>query len=146
MKSAAQTMNEIQTTTKLLAITAVIFVTATLISLPYQNQVANAAPATKKYQVYVTLTNVPANAEDLQMNVTISQGFGSVVPPQKTTVTSPSEGENFVGKFIFNVPTGSNANSVRVCSNTDDFSVSSCELYPLSKGGGTIRVDYPYPT
>jgi hypothetical protein len=56
------------TATKLLAITAVIFVTATLISLPYQNQVANAAPSSKKYQVYVTLTNVPANAEDLQMN------------------------------------------------------------------------------
>jgi hypothetical protein len=77
--------------------------------------------------------------------MTISQGFSSVVPPQKTAVTSPSEGEDFVGKFIFNVPSGSNADSVRVCSNTADFSLSSCELYPLSKGG-TIRVDYKYPT
>ena len=94
----------------------------------------------------MTLTNVPANAEDLIVNVTISQGFSSVVPPQITTVNSPSEGEDFVGKFIFNVPSGSNADSVRVCGNTDDFSASSCERYPLSKGGGTIRVDYPYPS
>jgi hypothetical protein len=51
-------MNEVQTTKKLLAITVVILVAATLISLPYQNQVANAAPPGKKYQVYITLTDV----------------------------------------------------------------------------------------
>ncbi len=138
-------MNEI-TTTKVLVIIAVIFVTAALVTLPYQNQVADAAPPAKRYQVYVTLTDVPTNAEDLIVNVTISRGFGSVVQPQITTVTSPSEGDD-VGKFVFRVPSGSNEDSVRVCGNTDDFSVSSCELYPLpSQGGGPIRVDYSYPT
>ena len=58
-------MNERATnnTTKLLAIIAVFFLAAALITIPYQNQVANAAPG-KKYQVYVTLTGVPANADD----------------------------------------------------------------------------------
>ena len=48
---------------------AVIFVAA-LVTLPYQNQLANAAPTTKKYQIYVKLTGVPTNADNLVMNAT----------------------------------------------------------------------------
>lgn len=44
-------MNEQQTTKKLLAIMAVIFVSAVLVTLPYQNQVANAAPSIKRIEV-----------------------------------------------------------------------------------------------
>jgi len=137
-------MNEIKTT-KLLAVIAVIFVSAALVTLPYQSQVANAAP-TKKYQVYVTLTGVPANAEDLILNVTIMRlpFFVSVSETQIKTVSSPSEGETV--KFVLTVPAGSNENNVLVCGNTSDLRLSSCEVEPLpSKGGGPIRVDYTYP-
>jgi hypothetical protein len=137
-------MNEIKTT-KLLAITAVIFVSAALIALPYQSQVANAAPA-KKYQVYVTLTGVPANAEDLIMNVSMfkSPSF-TIGEKQIKTVSSPSEGQ--VVNFVLKVPARGNEDSVLVCGNTSDLSLSSCEVEPLpSKGGGPIRVDYSYPT
>ena len=107
-------MNEVRTTKKLLAIMAVTFVTAALVSLPYQTQVANAAPG-KKYQVYVTLSGVPANAEDLEMNVTIIRlpFFVSVSETQIKTVSSPSEGETV--KFVLTVPAGSNENNVFVC-------------------------------
>ncbi len=139
-------MNEVQTTKKLLAITALIFVAAALISLPYQNQVANAAPPSKKYQVYVTLTDVPANAEDLEVNATIIRMpfFVIVSNFPVETVTNPSNGDTV--KFVLTVPAGSNETDVLVCGNTFDFSVSNCIVYPLpSKGGGPIRLEFPYP-
>ena len=68
-------MNEVQTTTKLLAIMAVIFVVLALVSFPYQNQVANWAAAGKKHQVYVTLVSVPANAGNLLVNATLNRAF-----------------------------------------------------------------------
>lgn len=124
---------------------AVTFVTAALVSLPYQTQVANAAPG-KKYQVYVTLTGVPANAEDLEMNVTIIRlpFFVSVSETQIKTVSSPSEGETV--KFVLTVPAGSNENNVFVCGTRVPSGINDCEVEPLpSKGGGPIRVDYTYP-
>jgi hypothetical protein len=138
-------MNEVPTT-KLLAIIAVIFVTAALVTLPYQNQVANAAPSSKKYQVYVTLTGVPANAEDLEVNATIIRMpfFVIVSNFPVETVTSPTNGDTV--KFVLTVPAGSNENNVLVCGNTFDLSLSTCEVEPLpTKGGGPIRVDYTYP-
>jgi hypothetical protein len=138
-------MNEIRTTKKLLAITALIVVAATLISLPYQSQVANAAPPAKKYQVYVTLTDVPANADDLIVNATmlISGNCCAGNFPEQT-VSSPTNGDTV--KFVLTLPAGSNEVSVLVCGNTSDFSVSNCEVYPLpSKGGGPIRLEFPYP-
>jgi hypothetical protein len=136
-------MNEV-TTTKLLATIAVIFVTAALVTLPYQNQVANAAPATKKYQFFVTLTDVPANAEDLTMNVTVTQGFVPIAWQIKT-VSSPSEGE--VVKFVVKVPSGSNEDSFFVCGMQVNSHINSCEHHalPSTGGGGPIRVDYTYP-
>ena len=139
-------MKELTTTTKLLAILAVTFVTAALVTLPYQNQVANAAPSSKKYQVYVTLTGVPANAEDLEVNATIIRMpfFVQVSETQIKTVTSPTNGDTV--KFVLTVPAGSNENNVLVCGNTFDLSLSTCEVEPLpTKGGGPIRVDYTYP-
>lgn len=128
-------MNEVQTTKKLLAITALIFVAATLISLPYQNQVANAAP-TKRYQIIVTLTNVPPNTGDLIMNVSIRGPSNAFFDFE--TVSSPSSGD--VVKFVIRVPAESNENSVRVCSNTADFTLSWCDSPPLSNG--PIRVNH----
>lgn len=107
-----------------------------------------AAAPQKRYQVWVTLTDVPAGAEDLVMNVTIiRQPFFSIVSNIVIeTVTSPSEGE--LVKFSnLRVPAASNENAVLVCGNTIDLTVSDCEDYPLpSKGGGPIRVDFPYPS
>ena len=139
-------MNEIKTT-KLLAVIAVIFVTAALVTLPYQSQVANAAAPAKKYQVYVTLTGVPANAEDLEMNVTIMRlpFFVAVSETQIKTVSSPSEGETV--KFVLTVPSGSNENNVFVCGTRVPSGINDCEVEPLpSKGGGPIRVEYTYPS
>lgn len=139
-------MNEVPTT-KLLAVIAVIFVTAALISLPYQNQVANAQP-TKRYQFIVTLTNVPSNAEDLIMNVTVIRMpfFVAVSDTQIKTVSSPSEDERI--RFAVRVPSGSDENAFLVCGNTEDLTLSSCDLHslPSERGGGPIRVDYSYPT
>jgi len=134
-------MNEIKTT-KLLAIIAVIFVTAALVTLPYQSQVANAAPM-KKYQVYVTLTGVPANADNLLMNATLNRAFALT---QETTVTSPSEGD--VVKFVVTVPSGRNIVDLVVCrAQQGSPELSDCNLYSLpSKGGGPIRVNFAYPT
>jgi len=134
-------MNEIKTT-KLLAIIAVIFVTAALVTLPYQSQVANAAPM-KKYQVYVTLTGVPANADNLVMNATLNRAFALT---QETTVSSPSEGD--VVKFVFTVPSGTNIVDLVVCgAQQGSPELSDCNLYSLpSKGGGPIRVNFAYPT
>ncbi|HEU4444253.1 MAG TPA: hypothetical protein VFR94_06250 [Nitrososphaeraceae archaeon] len=141
----SETMKE--ATNKILAIIAVIFVTAALISLPYQNQAANAAPPSKKYQVYVTLTHVPANAEDLEVNATIIRMpfFVIVSNFPVETVTSPSNGDRV--KFVLTVPAGSSETDVLVCGNTFDLSLSTCEVYPLpSKGGGPIRLEFPYPS
>jgi hypothetical protein len=134
-------MNEIKTT-KLLAISAAIFVTAALVTLPYQSQVANAAPM-KKYQVYVTLTGVPANADNLVMNATLNRAFALT---QETTVSSPSEGD--VVKFVFTVPSGTNIVDLVVCgAQQGSPELSDCNLYSLSsKGGGPIRVNFAYPT
>src|ERR671922_1296678 len=140
-------MNEV-TTTKLLAIIAVIFVTAALVTLPYQNQVANAAP-TKTYQIYVTLIGVPANAEDLIMNATIIRGpFIAVSETQIKTVSSPSEGETI--RFAFKVPSGSNEDSVFICGTRATSGINDCDRVPLppgGKGGSPIRVEvnFTYP-
>jgi hypothetical protein len=138
-------MNEV-TTTKLLATIAVIFVTAALVTLPYQNQVANAAP-TNKYQIYVTLIGVPANAEDLIMNASIIRGqFILVSETQIKTVSSPSEGETI--RFVFKVPSGSNEDSVFICGTRATSGINDCERYSLpSQGSGLIkiRVDFTYP-
>jgi hypothetical protein len=138
-------MNKVITPTKLLAISAVIFVTAALVSLPYQNQVANAAPA-KRYQIIVTLTDVPAGAEDLEVNATI---FGpGYIAAQEKIVSSPSEGD--VVSFVFRVPSVNTVDRVSVCGNShpEDFTLSSCEpsLSLPNQGSKPIRVDYSYPT
>ena len=141
-------MNEV-TTTKLLATIAVIFVTAALVTLPYQNQVANAAPPTNKYQIYVTLIGVPANAEDLIMNATIIRGqFIAVSETQIKTVSSPSEGETI--RFAFKVPSGSNEDSVFICGTRATSGINDCDRVPLppgGKGGSPIRVEvnFTYP-
>jgi hypothetical protein len=131
------------TTTKLLTIIAVIFVTAALVTLPYQNQVANAAPM-KKYQFFVTLTDVPANAEDLIMNATVTQGFAPI-NWQIKTVSSPSDLE--VVKFVVKVPSGGNEDSFFICGKRVDSGINRCDHHLLSStgGGGPIRVDYTYP-
>jgi hypothetical protein len=136
-------MNTVITPTKLLAISAAIFVTAALVTLPYQSQVAEAAPM-KKYQVYVTLTGpVPANADNLVMNATLNRAFALT---QETTVSSPSEGD--VVKFVFTVPSGTNIVDLVVCgAQQGSPELSDCNLYSLpSKGGGPIRVNFAYPT
>jgi hypothetical protein len=138
-------MKEVTTTTKVLAITAVIIVSAVLVTLPYQNQVANAAP-TRKYNVDVTLTDVPANAGDLIMNVTIIRSplFIPVSETQIKTVSSPSDGDTV--NFAFRVPAGSNENSVAVCGNTADFTLSACDIHslPSKPGNSPIRMNVDY--
>ncbi|MBD0360840.1 MAG: hypothetical protein ICV56_09045 [Nitrososphaeraceae archaeon] len=134
-------MNEIKIS-KLLAIIAVVFVSAALVTLPYQSQVANAAPM-KRYQVYVTLTGVPANADNLVMNATLNRAFTF---NQETTVSSPSEGD--VVKFVFRVPSETNIVDLVVCgAQQGNPELVDCNLYSLpSKGGGPIRVNFAYPT
>ena len=135
-------MNERATnTTKLLAIIAVIFVTAVLVSLPYQNQ-ANAAPM-KRYQAYVTLTEVPANAEALEVNATLNRN-GAIL--QEQIVSSPSEGDTL--KFVFTVPSGTNIIDFIVCANLQsDPLIFNCDQHFFSgKVNGPIRVDLQYPT
>jgi hypothetical protein len=135
-------MNEAQTTTKLLATIAVIFVTAALVTLPYQNQEANAAPA-KRYQAYVTLTDVPANAEALEVNATLNRD-GALL--QETTVSSPSEGDTV--NFVFRVPPRTNIIDFIVCANLQsDPDTFNCDQHFFSgKVNGPIRVDFEYPT
>lgn len=141
-------MKQVELTSKLvLTLIAVILVTA-IVTLPYQNQVANAAPA-RKYTVDVTLTDVPANAEDLILNVSMFKlPFSSITEKQFKTVSSPSEGQ--VVTFVLTAPARDNADSVLVCGNTSDLRLSSCELEPLPSrpGNSPIRVDveFPYPT
>ena len=103
-------MKQIELTSKLvLALIAVVLATA-LITLPYQNQVANAAP-TKRYQIVVTLTSVPANAEDLNIYANITNASGEL-DSQEKLVSSPSEGD--VVKFVLTAPSGS-ATDFLVC-------------------------------
>jgi hypothetical protein len=129
-------------TTKQLAIIAVIFVTATLITLPYQNQVANAAP-TKRYQVIVTLTGVPANAADLEVNATLNRDGATT---QEKIVSSPSEGDTV--KFVFRLPSETTLIDLIVCgtqqANPD---INDCDQHFFTgKVSGPIRVDFAYPT
>ena len=101
------------------------------------------AAGMKKYQIYVTLIGVPANAPNLLMNSTLF-GPGYHAGYQEQRVTSPSEGD--IVKFIFKVPAGGNENSFYICGKQEISEVSSCELHSLpSKGGGPIRVNYEYP-
>jgi hypothetical protein len=136
-------MNEAQTTTKLLAIMAVIFVTVTLISLPYQSQVANAAPPGKKYQVYVTLTGVPANADNLILNATLNRASAS---SDETIVSSPSEGDTV--KFVLRLASGTDINDLIVCgTQQSDPDIFNCDQHFFSSEvRGPIRVDFEYPT
>ena len=123
---------------------AVIFVAA-LVTLPYQNQLANAAPTTKKYQIYVTLTGVPANADNLVMNATLF-GPNYLAGYQETTVSSPSTGD--VVKFVFRVPSGGNENAFYLCgAQQANPNLSRCDLHdlPSSGGNGPIKVDFAYP-
>jgi hypothetical protein len=122
------------------AIAIIFFVTAALTTLPYQSQVADAQPTTR-YQFRVTLTDVPANAEDLEMNVTVTRAEWDT-----ETVSSPSDGDEV--RFVVRVPSGSNEDSFFVCGNTSDFSRSSCEQHSLPNPGVSrpLRVDYSYPS
>jgi uncharacterized membrane protein len=135
-------MNEVQTTKKLLAIIVVISVTAVLVSLPYQNQVANAAPSGKKYQVYITLTDVPANAGALYLNGSLNRALASSF---ETTVSSPTEGQTL--KFVLTVASG-NVQSLIIYGkqvanpDADDFD----EHTFTGKVNGPIRVNFAYPT
>ena len=140
-------MRQIELTSKLvLALIGVILVTA-IVTLPYQNQVANAAPPTNKYQVRVTLTDVPADAADvLEVNVTIIRlpFFIGVSETQVKTVSSPSDGDTV--RFSFTVPAGRDENNILVCGNTVDLSLSDCNVHPIpTTGSGPIRVDFAYP-
>jgi hypothetical protein len=122
---------------------AIIFVTAALVTLPYQNQVAEAQPMTM-YQFRVTLTDVPSNAEDLIMNATVTQGFAPI-NWQIKTVSSPSEGE--VVRFAVKVPSGGNEDSFFICGMQETSGINSCEHHDLpSNDRGPIRVNYQYPS
>jgi hypothetical protein len=122
---------------------AVIFVTATLISLPYQNQVANAAPPGKKYQVYVTLTGVPANADNLELNATLNRAPAS---SDETIVSSPSEGDTV--KFVLTLAPGTSIHDLIVCGaqQTNPDTVDCDQHFFTGKVSGPIRVDFEYPT
>ena len=136
-------MNEVTTTTKLLAIMAVIFVTATLISLPYQNQVANAAPPGKKYQVYITLTGVPDNANDLYLNGSLNRALASSF---ETTVSSPSsEGQTL--KFVLTVSSGNVQSLIIYGEQVANPDAARFDLHTFTgKVSGPIRVNFAYPT
>ena len=135
-------MNKVITPTKILTISAVIFVTAALVTLPYQNQLANAAPM-KRYQAYVTLTNVPANAEALEVNATLNRN-GAIL--QEQIVSSPSEGDTL--KFVFTVPSGTNIIDFIVCANLQSNpDIFNCDQHFFNgKVSGPIRVNLAYPT
>ena len=137
-----QTMNEVQTTKKLLAIIAVISVTAVLVSLPYQNQVANAAPSGKKYQVYITLTGVPANADNLYMNVSLNRALAS---SDETIVSSPFEGQTL--KFVLTVSSGNVQSLIIYGEQVANPDANDFDLHTFTgKVSGPIRVNFAYPT
>ena len=101
----------------------------------------------------MTLTDVPANAEDLIMNATILRMpfFVVVSDTAEETVSSPSEGD--VVRFAdIRVPSGSNENAFLICAaqSTSPTINNTCDDFPLPSsggGGGLIRVavTYPYP-
>ena len=135
-------MNEPQTTKKLLAIIAVIFVAATLISLPYQNQVANAAPAGKKYQVYITLTGVPNNAGALYLNLTLNRDLASSA---ETTVSSPVDGQTL--KFVLTVASGNAQDLIIFGRQVANPNLADFDEHTFTgKVSGPIRVNFAYPT
>ena len=140
-------MNETQQTTKkLLTIIAVISVTAVLISLPYQSLSANAAPAGKKYQVYVTLTNVPTNAGGVLVNASLSSSAG-IFFSGNTLVSSPSTGDTV--KFVITVPSGASIGLLTDCATQQANypNIVNCDSHQFtSKVTGPIRVDLEYPT
>jgi hypothetical protein len=139
-------MSKITTTTKLLPIIAVIVVATALITLPYQNQVANAAPPGKKYQIYITLTGVPDNAGDLVLNGSLNRALASSF---ETIVSSPSDGQTL--KFVLTLAPGTDLQSLIVTGypapkqlNPD---IINIDLHTFtSKVNGPIRVDFAYPT
>ena len=122
---------------------AVIFVTAALVTLPYQNQLANAAPPGKKYQVYVTLTGVPANADNLVLNATLNRALAS---SDETIVSSPSEGDTV--KFVLTLASGTNIHDLIVCGaqEANPLFVDCDQHLFTGKVNGPIRVNFPYPT
>ncbi|HEX2471319.1 MAG TPA: hypothetical protein VHJ59_01075 [Nitrososphaera sp.] len=134
-------MNEVPTT-KLLAITAVIFVTAALISLPYQSQVANAAPSGKKYQVYITLTGVPDNAGALYLNGSLNRALASSF---ETTVSSPTEGQTL--KFVLTVSSRNVQSLIIYGEQVANPDTGYYDEHTFTgKVNGPIRVDFSYPT
>jgi hypothetical protein len=121
---------------------AVIFVTTSLVTLPYENQVAN-AQSTKRYQAVVTLTDVPADAEDLEVNATLNKD-GALV--QEEIVSSPSEGDRV--RFVFRVPSETNIVDFIVCANlqSDPNIFNRDQHFFSSEMRGPIRVDLAYPS
>jgi hypothetical protein len=121
---------------------AVIFVITTLVTLPYENQIAN-AQSTKRYQAVVTLTDVPANADALEVNATLNRDRALL---QETTVSSPSEGDTV--EFVFRVPPRTNIIDFIVCANLEsDEHIFNCEqVFFNGKVRGPIRVDLAYPS
>jgi hypothetical protein len=121
---------------------AVIFVTTTLVTLPYENQVAN-AQSTRRIQAVVTLTDVPANAEALEVNATLNRDRDLL---QETTVSSPSEGNTV--EFVFRVEPRTNIIDFIVCANLEsDEDIFNCEqVFFNGKVRGPIRVGLEYPT
>jgi len=97
----------------------------------------------KKYQAYVTLTGVPANAEALEVNATLNRN-GAIL--QEQIVSSPSEGDTL--KFVFTVPSGTNIVDFIVCANLQsNLAIFNCDQHFFSgKVSGPIRVDFAYPT
>jgi hypothetical protein len=106
-----------------------------------EDEQAFAAAPTKRYQAVVTLTDVPAGAEDLIMNATLNRALAFT---EFTTVTSPSDGD--VVKFVFNVPKDTVLIDFVVCGEQAISGIADCDLHPLpNKVSGPIRVDYQYP-
>ena len=125
-----------------MAASALLLLAAALAGIPHQ-QAVDAAPM-KKYQVYVTLVDVPANAPDLIVNGTINR---SGALSQGVTVSSPAEGDT--AKLVFRVPSGVEVVSLIVCgTQTINPDINDCVLVPIpiKEGSGPIRVNLAYPT
>ena len=125
---------------KLATVAAIFIVTSALITLPYQNQVANAAPPlTKKYQVYVTLVGVPANAGDLIVNGTLDRNnFDEEI------VSSPTNVDTV--KLVITGPRDNLVNLIICATQLANDDINNCSIHSLpSKVSGPIRVDHTYP-